>query len=135
MTLYMLDTNSVSYLIRGNAEIASRLQEVSMAALGVSAITKAELMFGLARRPEATRLQLVVREFLRRVDVLPWDDAVAEGYGALKAQMTAQGLILAPLDLLIAAHALNQRRVLVTSDHSFNLVPGLKIEDWTLAGS
>lgn len=135
MTLYMLDTNSVRYLIRGNPALASRVQEVPMSALGISAITKAELVFGLAKRPEAIRLQILVREFLRRVDVLPWNEVVAEDYGVLKAKMTLHGLILAPLDLLIAAHAVNLRRVLVTNDRAFSRVPGLQVEDWTAVGS
>jgi tRNA(fMet)-specific endonuclease VapC len=101
-----------------------------MASLCVSAITEGELLFGLAKRPNATKLHTLVREFLLRVDVLPWDSTVATQYGALRAQMELQGKILAPLDLLIAAHALNKGAILVTNDRSFNQAPGLQVEDW-----
>ena len=131
MTLYMLDTNTVSYLVKDHPVVAQRLLGVPMASLCISAITKGELMFGLARRPKATRLRLVVEEFLWRVDVLPWDGDVAELYGMVRAQMALKGRILAPLDLLIASHALERNAVLVTGDHSFNQVPKLRIEDWT----
>ena len=131
MTLYMLDTNTVSHLAKGHPLVTGRLLNVPMALLCISAITKGELMFGLARRPEATRLRMVVQEFLRRVDVLPWDVDAAELYGAVRAKMTAKGKILAPLDLLIATHALTKDAVLVTSDHAFAKVPKLRVEDWT----
>ena len=97
----------------------------------LSAITEGELLFGLAKRPAARRLQIAVREFLRRVDVLPWDSTIAERYGTLRAGMEGQGKILAPLDLLIAAHALGLDAVLVTNDRAFGQIAGLTIEDWT----
>ncbi|WP_445230705.1 type II toxin-antitoxin system VapC family toxin [Duganella rhizosphaerae] len=127
----MLDTNTVSHLVKDHPVVAGRLLNVPMALLCISAITKGELMFGLARRPEATRLRTVMQEFLRRVDVLPWDGDAAELYGTVREQMTANGNVLAPLDLLIATHALIKDAVLVTSDHAFAKVPKLRVEDWT----
>ncbi|MES2160780.1 MAG: PIN domain-containing protein [Pseudomonadota bacterium] len=56
---------------------------------------------------------------------------VAELYGVVRAKMTAKGKILAPLDLLIASHALIKDAILVTSDHAFAKVPKLRVEDWT----
>ena len=81
MTQYMLDTNTVSKLIRIHPVLAGRLVAVPMVSLCISAITEGELLSGLAKRPAAQRLHIVVREFLRRVDALPWDQAVAERYG------------------------------------------------------
>lgn len=131
MTRYMLDTNTVSHLIKGNPAVARRLLSVSMASLCISAITEGELLFGLAKRPEATRLHTAVREFLRRVDVLPWDSTVAEHYGVVRADMERQGKVLAPMDGLIATHALALGAVLVTNDQAFSHVPRLLREDWT----
>jgi predicted nucleic acid-binding protein len=51
----------------------------------ISAITAGELAFGLAKRPEAVALKAALDEFLRRVEVLPWDKAVAQTYGTLRA--------------------------------------------------
>jgi len=131
MKRYMLDTNTVSYLIRAHPAVARHVVAAPMASLCISAITDGELLFGLAKRPEAKRLHLAVRELLRRVDVLPWDIAVAECYGTVRADMERRGRILAPLDLLIAAHALNTGAVLVTNDRAFGQVTDLKLEDWT----
>lgn len=131
MTCYMLDTNTVSYLIRAHPAVSQRVVAVPMAALCMSSITEGELLFGLARRPQAERLHTVVRELLQRVDVLAWDHPAAERYGATRADLMSKGKTLAPLDLLIAAHALSIDAVLVSSDKAFAQVDGLVLEDWT----
>ncbi len=127
MSQYMLDTNTVSHLLKQHPVVAKRVQTASMVSLCVSAITAGELRFGLAKRPDAKRLGLVVREFLRRVDVLPWNHTIAECYGTVRAAMERRGRILAPLDLLIAAHALGVGAVLVTNDQTFGQIPDLTI--------
>lgn len=132
MTRYMLDTNIVGHLAKGHPGVVGRVVAAPMVALCVSVITEGELLSGLAKRPEATRLRRAVSEFLRRVDVLAWDSVVAERYGVLRAGMVGQGRTMGPLDLLIAAHALGVAAVLVTNDRAFGLVPGLGVEDWTL---
>ena len=132
MKRYMLDTNTASHLVKEHPAVARRVVSTPMAALCISAITEGELLFGLAKRPDAKQLHLVVLELLRRVDVLPWDSAIAEHYGAVRANMSRQGKILAPLDLLIATHALCVGAVLVTNDRAFGQVASLHVEDWTV---
>ncbi|MCL2021657.1 MAG: type II toxin-antitoxin system VapC family toxin [Betaproteobacteria bacterium] len=131
MKRYMLDTNTVSHLVKGYPDVSLRVTETPMALLCISAITGGELMFGLAKRPDAKRLHKAVMEFLRRVDVLPWDSAVMERYGKARADMEKQGRALGSLDMLIAAHALETDSVLVTNDAAFSGVAGLTVEDWT----
>lgn len=131
MKRYMLDTNTVSHLLRKHPAVAMRIVAVPMASLCISAITEGELLFGLAKRPAAKQLHAAVREFLRRVDVLPWDSAAAEHYGAVRADMARRGKALAPLDFLIATHALSLNAVLVTNDRAISQMADLHIEDWT----
>ncbi|HQC97715.1 MAG TPA: type II toxin-antitoxin system VapC family toxin [Aquabacterium sp.] len=128
----MLDTNTVSHLLKRHPAVARRVLSTPITALCISAVTQGELLFGLARRPEATALHAVVREFLRRVDVLPWD--AAEVYGPARAASQRQGRVLAPLDLLIGTQAMAVGAVLVTNDHAFAQVDGLQVEDWTTDG-
>lgn len=132
MKRYLLDTNIVSHLIKDHPVVSQRIVKVPMASLGISVITEAELYYGLAKRPEAKRLHLVVEEILKRVDVLPWDSAIVKNYGFIRVEMERQGKTLAPLDMLIAAHALSVDAVLVTNDKAFYQVGGLTIEDWTV---
>lgn len=130
MTRYMLDTNTASHLIKGHPGVSRRVVSVPMASLCVSSITAGELLFGLAKRPDAKQLHLAVKELLLRVDVLPWDSTVAACYGEVRADMQRQGKLLGPLDLLIAAHALGVGAVLVTNDRAFCQVTDLHVEDW-----
>ncbi len=127
----MLDTNIVGHLLNAHPTVTNRVVSVPMGSLRLSAITEGELLFGLAKRPEAKRLHRAVDEFLQRVDVLPWDSAVAARYGVLRAETSRKGKTLGSLDLLIAAHALAAGSVLVTNDQAFRMVDGLPIEDWT----
>lgn len=132
MKLYMLDTNTVSHLLRGHPVVTKRIVAVPMASLCISAITEGELLFGLAKRPAAKRLHVAVRQFLLRVDVLPWNSSTAEHYGIVRADMEKRGRILASLDLLIAAHALSVDATLVTNDQAFSQMADLQSEDWTV---
>ena len=131
MTRYMLDTNTVSQLVKKDRAAMQRASNVPIASLCISAITEGELLFGLAKRPEAIRLRVAVSEFLRCVDVMPWDQDVAGHYAQIRAAQERQGKTLAPLDLLIAAHAETIGAVLVTNDQAFRLIARLRIEDWT----
>jgi tRNA(fMet)-specific endonuclease VapC len=131
MTHYMLDTNTVSHALKNHPAVSRRLVAAPMALLCISAITQGELLFGLAKRPQATALHKAVWEFLRRVDVRPWDASVAEIYGTTRAVMQRAGKVLAPMDLLIGSHALSMGATLVTNDRAFTLIPSLSIEDWT----
>ena len=131
MTRYMLDTNTVSHLLKKHPAVARRVVAVPITSLCISAITQGELLFGLAKRPDATALHVAVREFLRRVDVLPWEAATSEVYGPARAATQREGRVLAPMDLLIGSHALSIDAVLVTNDRAFSRLPGLSIEDWT----
>ena len=94
-------------------------------------MTQGELFYGLARKPEATALKTAVHAFLSRLDVLPWDRAAAERYGALRASLARLGTSLGNLDTLIAAHALSVDAALVTNDQAFARIEGLQVEDWT----
>lgn len=131
MTRYLLDTNTVSHLLRGHRAVDRHVSAVPIASLGTSAVTEGELLYGLARRPEAVRLRALVEEMLRRLDVLPWDSRAAARYGALRAELERNGRPLGPLDTMIAAHALAVDAVIVTNDRAFSAVSGLQVEDWT----
>jgi len=129
---YLLDTNTVSYVIKGNLpRVRERLLKVPMSQLGISVITEAELRFGLARKPEAEKLKIVVEEFLLRVEVLQWDSEAAKHYARVRAVLELAGEPIGNLDLMIAAQALAAGAVLVTSDRVFRRVKGLRVEDWS----
>lgn len=129
---YLLDTNTASYIIKGNVPgVRERLLKVPMSRLLISAVTEAELLYGAARKREAVRLKTAVDEFLLRVDSLPWDSNAARQYADLRAALEFAGTPMGNLDMMIAAHALAAEAVLVSNDPSFRRLKHLKIEDWT----
>jgi len=133
LSRFMLDTNMASYIIKGaNDAVQKRLENVPMANVCVSAITQAELLRGVARKPGAKSLQLIVNEFLLRVEILPWDSPAAESWAALRTVFEKAGKPLAAMDMLIAAHAKSCGAILVTNDKAFyNVSKFLSLEDWT----
>lgn len=129
---FILDTNAASGLLRRHQAVSQRAAAVPLSTLAISAVTAAELYYGLAKRPAATTLATLVHEFLRYVDVVPWSEDIAPHYGTLRAALEADGITIGALDMMIAAHALAIDATLVTSDHAFKMITVLKIEDWTI---
>jgi tRNA(fMet)-specific endonuclease VapC len=103
-----------------------------MAQVCISCITEAELLLGLALKPEAKKLAGLVNQFLLGVTSLPGDSVAAQAYAGLSAASWKQVKRLAAMDTLVAAHAFSTGLPLVTSDRSFhNLRPRLLIADWS----
>lgn len=129
----MLDTNTASYIIKGEpVEIREHLLKVPMANVCISAITEAELLRGVAKKPGAKRLAIAVKEFLLRLEILPWDSDAAEAYASLRTACENEGKPLGAMDMLIAAHSVAAETVLITNDKAFyNVQHLLNLEDWT----
>jgi tRNA(fMet)-specific endonuclease VapC len=134
MQLYMLDTNTASYIIKGEPVVVrEHLRQVPMASVCISSITQAELLRGVAKKPEAKRLPIAVKEFLIRVDIMPWDSDTAEAYARLRTSCESVGTSpLGTMDMLIAAHSVAVGAILVTNDQAFYKIKhDLSLEDWT----
>ncbi len=132
MNGYLLDTNIASHVIRGDRpQISQRLASIPVEEIAISAVTEGELLYGLARRNYPALLTERVRQFLLRVDILPWDHEVTQTYADLRAACEAKGVPLAPLDMMIAAQAIAADAILVTNDKAFSRVPDpLRTENW-----
>lgn len=130
--LYLLDTDVCSHAIRGGyPALDRRLREAGPGQIALSAITRAELRFGLALRPEATRLRRLVETFLQFIVTLPWDADAADRYGRLRATLHQEGRPIGDHDTMIAAHALAAGAVLVTHNRAhFARVAELSHTDW-----
>jgi tRNA(fMet)-specific endonuclease VapC len=130
---YMLDTNIASFVIRDSSpQLKTRLRGFGLKPIGISVVTEAELLYGLARKPEATQLRPRVLEFLDVVKILTWGSEAAEHYALTRAALERTGRALDDLDMMIAAHALAEGAILVTNDAAFQRITHLKTEDWTL---
>ena len=132
----MLDTNVVSHIMQGrDSALLARLTALPVGHVVISSITLAELEYGLHRKGQPTRLRNAMIQVLLRMDVLPWDEAVATCYGELCAALETQGINLSDFDMMIAAHAVTVDATLVSRDKAFAQVPAgptyrLKLEVW-----
>ena len=129
---YLLDTNVVSFHIRGSsAALQGRLRRIKAASVALSVVTEMEIRFGLARNP-GLRIAPLVEQFLDAMTILPLDSDVARAYARIRSELEAEGRPIGPLDTMIAAHAASVGATLVTNDvREFRRVRGLRVADWT----
>jgi len=130
--IYLLDTNAcIQFLNSRNTAVQQHLMALGQEDVVICQIVKAELYYGAYKssRREAN-LALLVKFFNQFVS-MPFDDAAAETYGRLRAELARRGTPIGPNDLMIAAIAVAQGLTLVTHNTSeFARVPGLVLEDW-----
>ncbi len=131
---YMLDTNIIAYAVNRRPEVVlSRLMAHDPEEICISAVTMAELEYGVCKssRPEQNRLALMA--FLARIRVLPFDADAAREYGGIRDALTKRGTPIGANDLLIAAHAKALGLILVTNNtREFERVEGLALENWAI---
>ena len=134
---YLLDTNICIYLIKRNPpKVLQQFQAHSVGEIGVSAITVAELQFGVQKSQRITQNQRALQQFLLPLVCVPFDRKATVVYGKIRAALKAQGTPIGPLDILIAAHALSLNTTLVTNNtREFSKVPDLQIIDWVNGSS
>lgn len=131
MTLeFMLDTDMVSWALRGQGAVASRVLEHRPSQLCISSITLAELRFG-ADAKRSRRLHRLIETFVSAVSVVPFDQGAADRFGPVASVLARKGEPIGTFDTLIAAHALSCGVTLVTNNTKhFTRVTGLKLENW-----
>ncbi|MFZ0631708.1 MAG: type II toxin-antitoxin system VapC family toxin [Acidobacteriaceae bacterium] len=135
MTLYLLDTNTVSYVLKDKSPAArARLERIGASKnqeAAISTITVAEIHYGMEKIGAGLQRRKAVDSFFSTITIFSWDQAAAEAYGQLRARQEKRGKTVGPYDLQIAAHALALGAVLVSHDRAFRHVTGLAgLEDW-----
>jgi tRNA(fMet)-specific endonuclease VapC len=131
--IYLPDTNAwIAYVNPGTSAVKARFRAHRPADIAFCAVVKAELLYGAyrsSRRADNLRLLAIL---FQQFESLPFDDAAADHYGRVRADLAAQGTPIGPNDLMIAAIALANHLILVTHNtREFARVVGLPLEDWT----
>ena len=127
----MLDTDTVSFALRGIGRVAERLAKQQRSEICLSAITVAELRFGADKR-RSRKIHKAIDAFLSGVDVLAFDNTAAEKFGAVAATLASAGVPIGQMDTLIVGHALSLGATLVTNNQRYFLkVSGLNVDNWT----
>ncbi len=135
--IWMLDTNILVYFTNrqpGFEKIARRMSGRSPGEVRLSAITLAELRFGIARGEFRAENETALDGLLEFLQVDDFPAGAARDFGEIKAALVAGGKPIGPYDLLIAAHARHLKAVLVTNnEREFRRVPGLSVQNWVKA--
>jgi tRNA(fMet)-specific endonuclease VapC len=128
----LLDTDACSLLVRGESKrLDAKVRAIPPREVCISSVTRAEMLYGLARKPEANRLAELVQALLGRVRSLAWSNEAAAHYAHIRAYLESKGEPIGNMDQMIAAHARSAAMPLVTSNaRHFRRVPGLEVLDW-----
>ena len=134
MALYMLDTDTCSYIVkRSNQTVVKRLRAVPVTDVCMSVITKSELLYGVEVSPRRDQDATALQAFLPHVEVIEFPEDAATHYAQIRADLKKRGQMIGANDLFIAAHARSLGLRLVTNNTAeFGRVKGLTLENWTL---
>lgn len=130
MPRYMLDTDTVSFALRGRGQVATHLLQHRPSEICISSITLAELRFGAEAR-RSRKLHGLIETFVETITVVSFDQRAADRFAEVATSLARRGEPIGTFDTLIAAHALSLWLTLVTNNSKhFERVRGLKIENW-----
>lgn len=130
MTIVALDTNTLSYYMRGEGRVAERLAATSPKRVALPSVVVYEIRYGL-RRAARPALVEAFEHMLQVSAVLPFDAEAADHAADIRSSLDAAGTPIGPHDLLIAATARRHQCMLVTHNtREFARVPGLLLDDW-----
>ena len=138
MICYLLDTNIVSYFVKGlnDGLVAQMEQGLQAQNIAISTVTRAELCFSVEMMDARDKRRARINLLLGELPALPWNSNAADLFGEIKAKLQRQGRPIGELDTQIAAHALAESLILVTHNtRRFDRIAGLQLEDWLVLPS
>ena len=132
MPRYMLDTNMCIYLMKNQPEeVARRFAQCYVGDVVMSAITYAELEFGVAVSADPERERANLTALVEDIPVAAFDAPAGVAYGPIR--LASRENKRDALDKLIAAHALALGVTVVTNNvKDFAKYPGLVTENWLM---
>jgi tRNA(fMet)-specific endonuclease VapC len=130
---YLLDTNICIYIINKKPSIVvERIRSKRPEEIAISAITLAELEYGISRSKYPDRNRIALLQFLFPFMLLDFDQMAAQQYGDIRATLERKGEPIGAMDMLIAAQAVASELILVTNNEKeYKKVEGLRIENWS----
>jgi tRNA(fMet)-specific endonuclease VapC len=133
----LLDTDTCIYLLDARnptrqAALRRRTRQYAPSAIAISVITEGELRAGAAKSARPRENVAVIDTLVGVIEVIALTSDDTHVYARIRADLERAGTPIGPYDLLIAAHAVARRRVLVTNnEREFSRVSGLRIENWS----
>jgi len=128
----LLDTNIVSYWMRGDQNILTRLIAYRPCDLSISTITLAEILYGIEKSPvKKEERREKIDSICSQLEILDFDRPAAQRYAIARTHLERHGIPISERDLQIAAIALAYDLCVVTHNtREFSRVEGLTVEDW-----
>ena len=125
---YLLDTNICIYIINNKPSIVvERIRSKRPEEIAISAITLAELEYGISNSEYSDRNRVALLQFLFPFMLLDFDQMAAQEYGSIRANLEGRGEPIGAMDMLIAAQAIASDLILVTNnENEFKKVEGAK---------
>lgn len=130
--MLLLDTNIVSYWMRGDKAVLAKLKDQKPSDLSISTITLAEILYGIEKSPLKKNMRRErIKAICLHVDIFPFDQAAAHEYATIRTYLEKKGIPISERDLQIASIAMaNQFTVVTHNTKEFIRMPGLFVEDW-----
>jgi tRNA(fMet)-specific endonuclease VapC len=129
--MMLLDTNTLIHYLKGVPPVVAKLQACSPQEVAIPSIAAYELEYGALRL--GTRRRKIVTGFLAGFAQIPFDHDAAREAARIRIDLEQHGIVIGPLDLLIAGTAISRSSVLVTNNgREFSRVKGLRTADWTV---
>lgn len=134
MSVYLLDTNTCVEVLRNrNAHVVRRFTTTQPNDVRLCSVVKAELYYGAQKGPRLAANIATLTVFFESLLSLPFDDAAADIYGEIRADLEKRGLPIGPNDTMIAAIALKHGLTVATHNtDEFRRVRDIQVDDWTL---
>lgn len=130
--IYILDTDTIIYWLKGNENIERKIIEVGLPNVGITILTCCELYYGAYKSKKVDENLIIIEKLKQNMQVIHTSDEVDENYGRIKASLEYSGTPLDDSDMLIASITIANKGILVTNNiKHFNRVKGLTIENWS----
>ena len=130
--MYLLDTNIISYWMRGDQILIERIRDHSPSELSISTITLAEILYGIEKSPKKKKeRRSKIRHISSLLRIYSFGEAAAEEYAVVRSQLEKKGLVISERDIQIASIAIANKLTVVTHNiKEFGRITRLKVEDW-----
>lgn len=129
--MYVLDTNTIIYLIKGRRQTTERIIAVPPNEVAIPTIVLYELYVGTAKSQNPARRAQFIQSLVARSMLLSFSQSAATHAANIRVRLEEKGQIIGPIDILIAGIAMAHEATLITHNvREFARVDGLAVEDW-----
>ena len=130
--IYLIDTNIISYWMRGDEQLISKIKGHKPSELSISTITLAEIYYGIEKSPvKKKERRNKIERISSQLEIHPFDELAARKYSIIRAKLEKYGLVISERDLLIASIGMANKLVVVTHNiNEFSRIEKLEVEDW-----